>query len=70
MANGQDTGIEGIVDLRLTLTRQNADYGIQLQRNFKFFSIFGYSVILGATWEFALVLVPLWVERDEPEWRD
>ncbi|OCK79331.1 amino acid transporter [Lepidopterella palustris CBS 459.81] len=28
----------------------------QLRRNFRFFSIFGYAVILGNTWEFALVL--------------
>jgi choline transport protein len=36
-----------------------------LQRNFHFFSIFGYAVILGATWEFALMyglLVELEVE--------
>ena len=25
------------------------------QRNFRFLSIFGYAVILGSTWEFALV---------------
>lgn len=28
------------------------------QRDFKFMSIFGYAVILGSTWEYALVYVP------------
>lgn len=31
----------------------------ELRRNFRFSSIFGYSVILGATWEFSLVIVAL-----------
>ncbi|KAH8712170.1 amino acid/polyamine transporter I [Phaeosphaeriaceae sp. PMI808] len=29
----------------------------QLKRNFKFLSIFGYAVILGSTWEYALVII-------------
>jgi amino acid transporter len=30
-------------------------YYLSTQRNFRFLSIFGYAVILGSTWEFALV---------------
>ncbi|KAF2795955.1 amino acid transporter [Melanomma pulvis-pyrius CBS 109.77] len=29
----------------------------ELRRNFKFMSIFGYAVILGSTWEYALVII-------------
>lgn len=28
------------------------------QRTFRFISMFGYGVVLGATWEFALVYAP------------
>jgi hypothetical protein len=47
-----------VQQLRVSVIRLPTDCELALttvQRGFKFFSIFGYSAILGCTWEFALV---------------